>query len=190
MRTSIGVRVVFAVGLLGLAVALPRAETRTSNAMNAKEKANLQHVRNWWLECLEGRNLDATAKYQADSYIQHNINFPTGRAGFVKIFGERPAPDEVFLHHDETADAISAAGGLAIEVSTAGLRKPVGELYPDRGLLEACHARGIPVTTASDAHLPEDVGRDLDQAVELMRSAGYETVTVFDGRKARQEPVG
>ena len=61
----------------------------TSNAMNAKEKANLQHVRNWWLECLEGRNLEATSKYQADSYIQHNINFPTGRAGFMKIFGER-----------------------------------------------------------------------------------------------------
>ena len=49
MRTSIGVRVVFAVGLIGVAVALPRAETRTSSAMNAKEKANLQHVRNWWL---------------------------------------------------------------------------------------------------------------------------------------------
>ena len=61
----------------------------TSNAMNAKEKANLQHVRSWWLECLEGRNLEATAKYQADGYIQHNINFPTGRAGFMKIFGER-----------------------------------------------------------------------------------------------------
>ena len=89
MRRSIGVRVVFAVGLLGMAVALPRAETRTSDAMNAREKANLQHVRNWWLECLEGRNLDATAKYQADSYIQHNINFPTGRAGFVKVFGDR-----------------------------------------------------------------------------------------------------
>ena len=89
MRMSIGARVVFAIGLLGVLVALPRAETRTSDAMNAKEKANLQHVRSWWLECLEGRNLDATAKYQADSYIQHNINFPTGRAGFMKVFGER-----------------------------------------------------------------------------------------------------
>jgi len=89
MRMSISARVVFAIGLLGVLVAFPRAETRTSDAMNAKEKANLQHVRSWWLECLEGRNLDATAKYQADSYIQHNINFPTGRAGFMKVFGER-----------------------------------------------------------------------------------------------------
>ena len=71
----------------GTAVTL--AAQAQSPAMNAKEKANLQHVLNWWLECLEGRNLDATAKYQADSYIQHNINFPTGRAGFMKVFGER-----------------------------------------------------------------------------------------------------
>ena len=82
MKMSISARLVLMMGLVGLAAAWPRAETRTSNAMNAKEQANLTHVRNWWLECLEGRNLEATAKYQADSYIQHNINFPTGRAGF------------------------------------------------------------------------------------------------------------
>jgi histidinol-phosphatase (PHP family) len=108
----------------------------------------------------------------------------------VKVFGRRPAADAVFLHHDETADAIQAAGGLAIEISTAGLRKPVGELYPDRGLLDACRTRGIPITTASDAHVPGDVGRDLDQAVDYARDAGYTTVTVFDDRRARQEPLG
>src|SRR5204863_143992 len=74
---------VAAVGVLVPSVVEGQA---TSNTMTAKEKANLQHVRNWWLECLEGRNLEATSKYQADSYIQHNINFPTGRAGFMKIF--------------------------------------------------------------------------------------------------------
>jgi histidinol-phosphatase (PHP family) len=108
----------------------------------------------------------------------------------VKIFGRRPSADAVFLHHDETADAIEAAGGLAIEVSTAGLEKPVGEIYPDRGLLDACRARGIPVTTASDAHMPQDVGRNLDRAVDYAREAGYETVTVFEGRQARQEALG
>jgi len=44
-----------------MAVALPRAETRSSNAMNAKEQANLKHVLSWWLECLEGR-ADAIAQ--------------------------------------------------------------------------------------------------------------------------------
>ena len=83
-------RMVMAVVFAAAAMASLGAQA-TSPAMNAKEKANLQHVRNWWLECLEGRNLEATSKYQADSYIQHNINFPTGRAGFMKIFGERPS---------------------------------------------------------------------------------------------------
>jgi len=108
----------------------------------------------------------------------------------VKIFGMRPSTEEVLLHHEETADALEAVGGLALEISTGGRRKPVGELYPDRGLLEACHARGVPITTASDAHLPADVGRDFDEAIEFARSAGYTTVTVFDGRQARQEPLG
>ncbi len=107
----------------------------------------------------------------------------------VKIFGMRPGAEEIALHHEETADAIEASG-VAIEVSTAGLRKPVGELYPDPELLVACRARGVEVTTASDAHVPDDLGRDFDLAFDLLRSVGYETVTVFEDRKRRQEPFG
>jgi histidinol-phosphatase (PHP family) len=91
--------------------------------------------------------------------------------------------------HEETADAIEAAG-ICIEVSSGGLHKPVGELYPDASLLEACRARGVPITLASDAHVPNNVGRDLDRAVGWARAAGYETVTLFEGRERRQEPLG
>jgi histidinol-phosphatase (PHP family) len=109
----------------------------------------------------------------------------------VKVWGSgRPRPDRDPRHYYEPAIEAIAESGIAVEVSTAGLRKPVGEIYPDRGLLEACHARGIPVTTASDAHVPGDVGRDLDRAVDYAREAGYETVTVFEDRQARQEPLG
>jgi len=107
----------------------------------------------------------------------------------VKIFGVRATDEETHYLHVETADAIEAAG-VCIEVSAAGLHKPVGELYPDRPLLELCHDRGVPITLASDAHRPENVGRDVDRAAALARSAGYETVTVFDRRERRQEPLG
>jgi histidinol-phosphatase (PHP family) len=107
----------------------------------------------------------------------------------VKIFGSRPGREVEEECHEEAAAAI-AEGGVAVEVSTAGLRKPVGELYPDPGFLARCRARGVGATLASDAHVAGDVGRDFDAGLELLRSTGYETVTVFDGRAARQEPLG
>jgi len=103
----------------------------------------------------------------------------------VKFFGQRAAA----FDYAEIADAV-AQSGVAIEVSTAGLRKPVGELYPHPDFLAACRERGVPVTTGSDAHSPDVVGRDFDRARELLRSAWYETVTVFESRRARQERLG
>jgi histidinol-phosphatase (PHP family) len=96
----------------------------------------------------------------------------------VKIFGDR-----VEWNWQPVIDALD---GVALEVSTAGLRKPVGDLYPDAELLAGARR----ITLASDAHLADDVGRDLDRAVELARAAGFETVTVFEGRRSRQEPLG
>jgi histidinol-phosphatase (PHP family) len=103
----------------------------------------------------------------------------------VKIFGARAAS----FDYGPVVDAI-AESGVAVEVSTAGLRKPVRELYPHPEFLAACRARDVPVTLASDAHSPDVVGRDFDRALELLRGAGYETVTLFEQRRGRQEPLG
>src|SRR5262249_11098201 len=107
----------------------------------------------------------------------------------IKFFGMRPPHEETRYLHTETADAIEAAGVCA-EVPAPGRHKPVGELYPDRELLSLCHERGVPITLASDAHRAEHVGRDVDRAAALARDVGYETVTVFDRRERRQEPLG
>jgi histidinol-phosphatase (PHP family) len=96
----------------------------------------------------------------------------------VKIFGDR-----VDWDWQPVTDALD---GVALEVSTAGLHKPVRELYPEAGLLRGARR----ITLASDAHLAEDVGRDFEAAVDHARRAGFETVTVFDGRSSRQEPLG
>ena len=103
----------------------------------------------------------------------------------AKVFGDRVDG----FDYSEIVDAI-AESSVAVEVSTAGLRKPVGELYPHPDLLAACRERDVPITTGSDAHVPQLVGRDFDRARELLRSAGYDTVTVFERRQARQEPIG
>ena len=44
---------------------------------------------------------------------------------------------------------------MAMEVSTAGLRKPVGEIYPARAMLEMAVDAGVPIALSSDAHTPE-----------------------------------
>ena len=106
-----------------------------------------------------------------------------------KIYGRRPEPDTLAGIQRELAQAIASAG-LSVEISTAGLRKPVGELYPDRDLLRACTSLGVTVTLASDAHEPRLVGEDFDRALEAARDAGCETVTVFEGRRSRQEALG
>ena len=63
-----------------------------STTMTAKEQANLKFVLDWWREVLEARHLDLAPKYQAVNYIQHNINVPTGRDGFVKFFSTLGPP--------------------------------------------------------------------------------------------------
>jgi histidinol-phosphatase (PHP family) len=105
----------------------------------------------------------------------------------AKIFGRRPPHETIAELHRELLESLD---GVALEVSAAGLSKPVREVYPDPELLRAARDRGVPVTLASDAHRAYEVGRDLDRAVEVARGAGYETVTVFAGRGAVQEPLG
>ncbi len=58
--------------------------------MTAQEKKNLQFVLDWWRQVIQARHVELAEKYQAENYIQHNPNIPTGRAAFVKAFGARP----------------------------------------------------------------------------------------------------
>jgi histidinol-phosphatase (PHP family) len=109
----------------------------------------------------------------------------------VKIWGGgRPRPDGDLRRFYELAMDGIAESGIAVEVSTAGLRKPVGEIYPSRPFLEMCIDAGAPIALSSDAHVPGDVGRDYDAALELLEESGVGEICVFDGRARRLEPVG
>jgi histidinol-phosphatase (PHP family) len=127
----------------------------------------------WAALTVEGvwrRYFSALAELAASGYVD-----VLAHPDLAKIFGRRPERIEY-----------PALDGVALEISTAGLHKRVGEVYPDPAML----ARHPPITLASDAHVPANVGRDFDRALELARASGYETVTVLDGRRARQEPLG
>jgi histidinol-phosphatase (PHP family) len=109
----------------------------------------------------------------------------------VKVWGAgRAAPTRPpSAFYDLALEGIAAAD-VAIEVSTAGLRKPVGEIYPSRELLGRLLAAGKPVTLSSDAHEPGQLGYRYDEAVELLTAAGVERICVWEGRMRREEPLG
>jgi len=109
----------------------------------------------------------------------------------VKMWGpERPRPEGDLRHFYELAIDGIAESGIAVELSTAGLRKRVAELYPAPAFLQMCLEAGAPVALSSDAHRPEDVGADYDQALELLDSLSVGELCVFEHRERRLEPIG
>jgi histidinol-phosphatase (PHP family) len=102
----------------------------------------------------------------------------------IKKFRHVP-PGPLEPLYAEAARAIAGAG-VAVEVNTAGLRKPCAELYPAPALLAALNRAGVPVTVGSDAHSPSEVGAGREQAIEALRAAGYRSVLVFRQRIAEE----
>lgn len=102
----------------------------------------------------------------------------------AKVFGHRldEPPGELY---QRVVDA-AAASRTAVEVNTSGVDGLAGELYPSRPFLEMFNRAGVGITLASDAHRPEDVGKDFDVAKEAARVAGYETRLVFRRRTATE----
>ena len=82
----------------------------------------------------------------------------------------------------ETLDFIQSRN-LAIELSTAGWRKPVNELYPSDAIIELAMVKGIPFTTASDAHSHVQLGENYDRLAEKISSLGIREVCVFEKHK-------
>lgn len=113
-----------------------------------------------------------------------------GHVDLVKMWGhERPWPErDPRFHYEPVVEAIGETG-IAVEVSTAGLRKPIGEIYPARELAEMCVEAGAPFALSSDAHAPEQVGYEYRRAAEMLRALGVGEICVFERRQRRLEPL-
>ena len=108
----------------------------------------------------------------------------------VKVWGrERPLPEGDLRRYYELAMDGIAESGIAVEVSTAGLRKRAHEMYPAPAFLAMCVEAGAQVALSSDAHRPEDVGADYPQALALLQSVGVSELCVFEARNRRLEPI-
>lgn len=104
-----------------------------------------------------------------------------GHVDLVKKFGHRPTED-MSQEIQKTAKVFKECG-VAVEINSSGLRKPVAEMYPAQSALQIYCDAGVPLTFGSDAHVPTDVGRDFDKAIALAKAVGYKEHLVFRKRK-------
>jgi histidinol-phosphatase (PHP family) len=105
----------------------------------------------------------------------------------IKIHGHRPKT-KIEALVEETLDFI-AARGLCIELSTAGWRKPVKELYPSDEIIQLAQARGIQFTTASDAHSHVQLGENYDRLAEKMGKLGIREVCIYEKHEREVRPL-
>lgn len=131
---------------------------------------------NWDIDALYARYFELVGA-SAETGLFDTI----GHADLVKKFGHRPTRN-LSEAYACLASRLAQAG-VCVEVNTAGLRKPVGEIYPHPDLLRACRSAGVPVTLGSDAHAPGEVAADFTSGCVLLRSVGYETYVMYAGRK-------
>jgi histidinol-phosphatase (PHP family) len=114
-----------------------------------------------------------------------------GHPDLVKVWGRAaPIPDGDLRRYYEPAVEAFAESGVAVELSTAGWRKPVGEQYPSRPYLEMLVDAGWPIALSSDAHTSDQLGFEYERAVELLEQTGVGEIAVFERRQRRLEPLG
>ncbi|WP_077306023.1 histidinol-phosphatase HisJ family protein [Terribacillus halophilus] len=113
-----------------------------------------------------------------------------GHIDLIKIFGYKP-DDQAFVEgeYDRVVKAL-ADNDTCIEISTAGLRKPVGEIYPDPLLLQKCFDAGVGIVINSDAHAPKHVGYAYSEAIQLAKKVGYTEIQTFERRQRKAVPLG
>jgi histidinol-phosphatase (PHP family) len=79
--------------------------------------------------------------------------------------------------------------GLAIELSTAGWRKPVGEQYPHVDLIRVAQELDIPFTLASDAHAHVQLAEDYDRLTQILIDFGIKEVASYRHHRRTMIPL-
>jgi histidinol-phosphatase (PHP family) len=111
-----------------------------------------------------------------------------GHLDLIKVFGCRPARKKVIDLLPPVLAAIKEAK-MAVEINTNGWYKLVKEVYPAEEILAECFQYDIPITLSSDAHQSDQVGRDLDKAVQLAKKVGYTKIATFHNKEMIIQPL-
>lgn len=101
----------------------------------------------------------------------------------IKIFGYRP--NKNIKNYVEDVLKLIKKNNLTVELSTAGWRKPVNEIYPSEEIIGMVKELDIPITTASDSHTAKDLAHSYDRLYDIVKKFGFDKVAVFENHKMR-----
>lgn len=115
----------------------------------------------------------------AESGLFDSLSHPD----IVKIvYPQKWQPADILDDIKPNLDRI-ATTGIAMELNTSGLQKPLNEMNPGRLILQEMQTRNIPVIINSDAHDPHRVGADFEKAIDLLLDVGYTESSYFIERR-------
>lgn len=104
-----------------------------------------------------------------------------GHLDLIKVFNYLPKKD-VRLLAKKAMHAIKDAN-MVVEINAAGLRKPIGEVYPSPLLMEIMAELDIPITFGSDSHAIEHIGFQKESIRTYAKTYGYKKCATFQNRE-------
>lgn len=122
-----------------------------------------------------------------ETAVRSRLFSAIGHLDLIKIWGHRPRTEVIELV--DPLLRMLAEYDQCIEINTNGWHKPIGEVYPSPEIIARCFEYGIPITLSSDAHAPDQVGRDIRRAAEMARSVGYREMASFTGGRRTMIPL-
>jgi len=146
---------------------------------------NPEFIKEW-----DKRDVDDVYK-EYFKYIEELANSKlfqiVGHIDLVKVFGHKPKKPV----KDIAKNAIKAIkkSNMAVEINTAGLRKPVKELYPGDEILELLIEEKIDLTLGSDAHSVDQVGYRLSETLEKLKGFGVEKLVYFENKEKKEYKI-
>lgn len=103
-----------------------------------------------------------------------------GHLDLIKVFRFLPKKDVRLIAKDALKEIKKS--NMVLEINPAGLRKPIGETYPSKHLLEEAYSLGIDITFGSDAHSVEHIGFGYEDCISLAKEIGFNKCMSFENR--------
>lgn len=96
-----------------------------------------------------------------------------GHLDLPKKFKMFPENKVEFMHKISEVISIAVDKNIAIEINTAGKRKPVKEFYPSFELLQLIKKHNGVITFGSDSHAANEIASGFEEAEQIAQMAGF-----------------